>query len=339
MASAKEQIIAAAAAQNKVPARLLYGVWGAETNYGKNKSTSPAGAEGDFQFMPDTARSLGVNVNSFSSSAYGAAKYLAQLRRGSSSWHEAIAKYNAGPAGNLDNPETAAYVPKVFALSKGYGGPSAQSQLAGKLAGLGSTTSTTFDRAGFDQANKRSVLANFLSTQKGAGQNPLLTTGLLVPGQAPQKSAFTTKRTIATPSLGSAGSATSPTVVGTLQQIVEREAGISAHAKPYKWGGGHQAAGGSLAQSFDCSGAVSRALGINPRVASQFQSYGDAGPGKHVAIYAKSDHVIMATKTNGTWHFFGTSASNPGGGAGWIPLSALSKSYLAQFTVRHPPGL
>jgi len=34
-------------------------------------------------------------------------------------------------------------------------------------------------------------------------------------------------------------------------------------------------------------------------------------------------------------HFFGTSQTNPGGGAGWIPRGAISPQYLKGFTARH----
>jgi hypothetical protein len=105
---------------------------------------------------------------------------------------------------------------------------------------------------------------------------------------------------------------------------------------PYQWGGGHGARQDPNAgvTPLDCSGAVSRVLGINPRVASQFKAWGSPGRGKSVTIYAKDDHVLM--EING--HFWGTSRANPGGGAGWIPRSAISPAYLGQFTARHPAG-
>lgn len=129
------QDIADAAAHYGVPAPLLYGVWGAESAFGKNKGPSSAGALGDFQFMPGTARSLGVNLGNFRSEAFGAAKYLSQLRKGSGSWSEAVGKYNAGPAGNLNNPETRAYIPRVLSLAKGWRGPSGSVGGGGASAG------------------------------------------------------------------------------------------------------------------------------------------------------------------------------------------------------------
>lgn len=103
---------------------------------------------------------------------------------------------------------------------------------------------------------------------------------------------------------------------------------------PYKWGGGHQGrVNVKDPVPLDCSGAVSAVLGIDPRVSGQFESWGKPGEGGHkgVTVYANAEHVLM--KING--HFFGTSATNPGGGAGWIPQKAISREYLKRFTARH----
>lgn len=87
---------------------------------------SPAGAEGPFQFMPDTARALGVkNTMDFDQSAAGAAKYMDQLiNRYKGNVEHALMAYNWGP-GNVDRwirngqkigfipQETKAYVAKA----------------------------------------------------------------------------------------------------------------------------------------------------------------------------------------------------------------------------------
>jgi hypothetical protein len=80
----------------------------------------------------------------------------------------------------------------------------------------------------------------------------------------------------------------------------------------------------------DCSGAVSQVLGIRPRVSGDFGSVGKPGRGR-VNIYYNGTHVFM--EING--HFFGTSGSNPGGGAGWFPSSQVNRAYLRRFKVRH----
>ena len=83
----------------------------------------------------------------------------------------------------------------------------------------------------------------------------------------------------------------------------------------YRWGGGHNP---RFSGPYDCSGAVSAVLHaaglINrPMVSGEFMRWGRPGPGA-VTIYANAGHVYMSI--NG--RFFGTSRSNPGGGAGWF---------------------
>lgn len=128
--------------------------------------------------------------------------------------------------------------------------------------------------------------------------------------------------------LGAKGTST-----GKLGRIEAEANHIDAAQVPYLWGGGHQAKQkrGSKVTPLDCSGAVSRLLGINPRVASQFKTWGRPGRGKDFTIYAKDTHVLV--EIGG--HFWGTSEANPGGGAGWIPRSQISAAYLKGFTARH----
>lgn len=124
---------------------------------------------------------------------------------------------------------------------------------------------------------------------------------------------------------------------GDLQAMIAEANRIDQAKLPYQWGGGHagKLARGSKQVPLDCSGAVSRVLGIDPRVSGAFENWGEAGEGQQVTIYANGTHVLM--KING--RFFGTSSTNPGGGAGWIPASAISPGYLSKFTARHPVGL
>jgi hypothetical protein len=102
---------------------------------------------------------------------------------------------------------------------------------------------------------------------------------------------------------------------------------------PYKWGGGHEASPVPL-EPVDCSGAVSYVLqhgGINiPTMTSgQMMNVGKPGPGP-VTLFANPDHVFMRIGNR----YFGTSTSNPGGGAGWIETPPPA-GYLANFTQRH----
>lgn len=101
---------------------------------------------------------------------------------------------------------------------------------------------------------------------------------------------------------------------------------------PYRWGGGHQGSPAPFGP-FDCSGAVSYVLQhggvpIPTMVSGALANAGKPGPGI-VTVFANAAHTFMRIGNR----FFGTSQSNPGGGAGWMP--APSASYLAKFTQRH----
>jgi hypothetical protein len=60
-------------------------------------AVSPAGAQGLMQFMPGTARGLGVDPFDPASAVDGAARYLADLTRQFGSTELGLAAYNAGP--------------------------------------------------------------------------------------------------------------------------------------------------------------------------------------------------------------------------------------------------
>ena len=64
---------------------------------------------------------------------------------------------------------------------------------------------------------------------------------------------------------------------------------------PYVWGGGH---GGSASGGYDCSGSLSYALAaaglVNGSLTSGgFMSWGDAGPGRRITVYANGGHAFM----------------------------------------------
>lgn len=96
--------IALAEDANGIPrdmlARLLY----QESRYREDiitgKTRSPVGAMGIAQFMPATAKEMGVNPLDPLQAIEGAAKYLARLYRMFGNWTEALAAYNWG-AGNV----------------------------------------------------------------------------------------------------------------------------------------------------------------------------------------------------------------------------------------------
>lgn len=118
-----------------------------------------------------------------------------------------------------------------------------------------------------------------------------------------------------------------------LGTYLQRASTIDAKKLPYQWGGGHAGkVNPATASPLDCSGAVSAVLGVNPRVSGQFATWGKPGTGggKGVVVYSNGEHVLMSIGGR----FWGTSRSNPGGGAGWIDAPP-SQSYLKGFTARH----
>ena len=109
-------------------------------------------------------------------------------------------------------------------------------------------------------------------------------------------------------------------------------AGNRIATTPYIWGGGH---GSFRAAGYDCSGSVSYVLhgaGLlrTPLDSTGFESYGAAGPGRHVTIYANGGHVFMTI--NG--RRFDTSGASQGGSR-WSNSSRSGSGYV----VRHPRGL
>ena len=103
--------------------------------------------------------------------------------------------------------------------------------------------------------------------------------------------------------------------------------------RPYVFGGGH---GSFQSEGYDCSGSVSYALhggGLlsSPEDSTGLESYGEAGPGRYITIYANAEHAYMtidgrrydtvALQEDGSrW------ASSPGDDGGG-------------FVERHPAGL
>ena len=101
---------------------------------------------------------------------------------------------------------------------------------------------------------------------------------------------------------------------------------------PYKWGGGH---GRWTDSGYDCSGTVSYVLHGAGRLnvtldAGQFMSYGVAGRGRWVTIYANHGHTFMVIKGRRY-----DSSSIHENGSRWADRSRPTEPFVA----RHPPGL
>lgn len=113
--------------------------------------------------------------------------------------------------------------------------------------------------------------------------------------------------------------------------------------QPYVYAGGH---GSWKSNGYDCSGAVSYALhGGNllsaPEDSTGLESYGSAGPGKWITIYADAGHtfIVVAGLAFDTAHYGPTT---PGGsGPRWLApgYATANLSDGGNYVVRHPSGL
>lgn len=109
-------------------------------------------------------------------------------------------------------------------------------------------------------------------------------------------------------------------------------AGNAIATAPYKWGGGHASWDDT---GYDCSGSVSYALhgaGLLDRalVSGDFATWGSAGPGSWITIYANGGHVYMVV----AGIRFDTSARSRTGSR-WTMEQRSSDG----FAVTHPKGL
>lgn len=116
-----------AAAANGIPATLLAALLSQESGFNPN-AVSAAGAVGIAQFMPATAKGLGIDPFDATSAIYGAAKLISSYASKYGSYANALAAYNSGPAavakygGVPPYPETQAYVKNILSLAGLAGG-------------------------------------------------------------------------------------------------------------------------------------------------------------------------------------------------------------------------
>jgi peptidoglycan DL-endopeptidase CwlO len=114
-----------AGAKHGISPALLAAVAKTESGF-TSTAVSPAGATGLMQFMPATAKDLGVDPTDPASSIDGAARYLSDLTEQFGSTELALAAYNAGPGtvrrygGIPPYAETQSYVQKVTSAAEGY---------------------------------------------------------------------------------------------------------------------------------------------------------------------------------------------------------------------------
>jgi cell wall-associated NlpC family hydrolase len=112
-------LFTAAARRHGLPPALLAAVAKCESNY-NTRAVSSAGAEGMMQFMPATARGLGIDPYNPAQAIEGAARKLSSDLHSFGSVKLALAAYNAGGGavrkygGIPPFSETQAYVPRVL---------------------------------------------------------------------------------------------------------------------------------------------------------------------------------------------------------------------------------
>ena len=145
--------IAAAAGANGIAPVLLAALLRSESGFDP-RAVSPAGAQGIAQFMPATARGLGLRDPFDPAQAIpAAARLLAGHVRGFGSVALALAAYNAGPGavrrygGIPPYPETQAYVARVLALAaprrRSGGGPAGDGVRLIRWRGVSSSATPT----------------------------------------------------------------------------------------------------------------------------------------------------------------------------------------------------
>jgi len=180
--------------------------------------------------------------------------------------------------------------------------------------------------------------------ERGAGDPPA--TGRVAPapvGPAPSAPASGARRSAAGEDSAAVGGPTSRATAlangialppfdapAAVKRIIA--AGNVIARAPYKWGGGH---GRWRDEGYDCSGSVSFALHFaglleGPLTSGGLMSWGEAGRGRWVTVYANDGHVFLEV----AGIRFDTSGARRTGSR-WQPQVRPGDGYVA----RHPPGL
>ena len=122
----------------------------------------------------------------------------------------------------------------------------------------------------------------------------------------------------------------------TAPAMVKRVIAAANHIRttPYIWGGGH---GRWQDSGYDCSGAVSYALHggrllTSPLTSGSFETFGEAGPGRWITIYANASHAYMVV----AGLRFDTAGDLNETGPRWHPTVAAAAT--GSYVARHPIG-
>lgn len=121
-------VIDSAANNNNIPQSILSAALNQESGFNPDvisgKKPSSTGAQGIAQFMPETAKGMGINPLDTTQAINGMAKLLASYKNRFGSWDLALAAYNAGPGavqqykGIPPYPETQNYVKNIMQNAK-----------------------------------------------------------------------------------------------------------------------------------------------------------------------------------------------------------------------------
>ncbi len=147
----------------------------------------------------------------------------------------------------------------------------------------------------------------------------------------------------ATATIDSAGNASAPaSAPAVVKEMIA--AANSIDTKPYIYAGGHAT---WTAPGYDCSGAVSFVLHAAGLLSSSedstgLESFGSAGKGQWVTIYANAGHtwIVIAGLAFNTAHWGPTAPA--GSGPRWLTKADATANLndgTGGYTVRHPTGL
>jgi peptidoglycan hydrolase-like protein with peptidoglycan-binding domain len=164
--------------------------------------------------------------------------------------------------------------------------------------------------------------------------NITLLRGFVEKGFAMRAKSPTVAATPDTAGLNADGTATAPVNAPPAVAAIIAAGNVIA-TRPYVYGGGHDLKWSATDPGYDCSGSVSFALhGANllktPLASGDLMSWGAAGPGSWVTIYANGGHVFMVV----AGLRFDTSGRSRTGSR-WQSDMRSPRGY----TIRHPVGL
>jgi peptidoglycan hydrolase-like protein with peptidoglycan-binding domain len=192
----------------------------------------------------------------------------------------------------------------------------------------------------FGPSTKRSVMA--FEASKGLTPDGIVSYALAAELRAAVAAADTAVGPVGGKArINSDGTATAPAGAPAVVQAVIAAAN-QIHTKPYLYAGGH---GKWNDVGYDCSGAVSYALhgaGLlsSPEDSTGLESYGAAGPGQWITIYADAQHtfIVVAGIAFDTADYGGPNI--PGGtGPRWRSNPTGNLADGGDYVVRHPQGL